>query len=151
DALKAGDCSAGCQRRIDPTAMEKTVCPFGFWGVRCVIERRLHDNKKSAAAEPTGRHGGVLKPLGSVLVGASPKADAGVATSVADMLARIRRIDPQCRRVTEWSQWPAGVAAAKPTTLALVVHQETDAGGLPSIEIGPPPLLNSDFLKEKHV
>lgn len=150
-ALAAGNCTATCQRRKNPAAMEKVVCPFGFWGIRCVIERKLHDNKKSAAAEPAGAKDTVLKPLTSILVGASARADAVAPRSVSAMLKRIRKLDPGCQQVKEWAKWPDAVARSKPATLALVVHQEVDARNSPSLEIGPPPLLKSLFLKGKHV
>lgn len=150
-ALAAGDCVATCQRHKSPGTMERIVCPFGFWGVRCVIERKLHDNKKSASVEPAGSKRAVLKPLSSILVGASSKADAVIPKSISGMLKRMRKLDPKCRQVTQWSKWPDGIAESKPTTLALVVHQELDARGSPLIEIGPPPLLKSLFLREKFV
>ena len=150
-ALHAGDCVATCQRHKDAGAMEKTICPFGFWGIRCVIERRLHDNKKTASAEPAGEDAAVLRPLSSILVGATTKADAVEPTSVAEMLARVRKLDPKSAQVKAWDKWPDEIVRLKPATLALVVHQEVDARNIPLIEIGPPPLLSSKFLREKHV
>jgi hypothetical protein len=156
-ALKAGDCLPNCARHSNPASMDQTICPFGFWGIRCVIERKLRDNKTEAerdevgSLEPVSPDDGPLKPLTSVLVGASPKADASVPDSVAGMLKRIRKIDSKAEQVTEWAKWPGSVARAKPSTLALVVHQEPDRRGTPLIEIGPPPLLSSDFLHKKYV
>jgi hypothetical protein len=157
-ALASGDCLQTCARHADPANMSKTVCPFGFWGLRCVIERKLHDNKKSAgktatpgSAEPVSGSRTVLRPLTSVLVAATPKADNIVPTSVSDMLARIRAIDSGAERVMEWAKWPGEVARVKPSTLALVVHQAKGRGGTPQLEIGPPPMLSSDFLVEKFV
>lgn len=150
-SLAAGSCGANCPKHQDVGAMEKTVCPFGFWGIRCVVERRLHSNVKSASAEPAGKKRAVLKPLTSVLVGASTKADAVDPKSVSGMLKRIRALDPDCKQVSVWAKWPAAVAESKPSTLALVVHQEPDEDESPSLEIGPPPLLSSLYLKEKYV
>ena len=138
--------------------MGTTVCPFGFWGLRCVIERKLNDNKESGGKkrkpgsnEPVSGSRKVLKPLTSVLVGATPKADAVVASSVSDMLKRIRMIDAKAPQVSDWAKWPDEVARARPSTLALVVHQDVDAAGTPEIEIGPPPLLSSDDLDDEYV
>ena len=157
-ALKAGDCLPKCARHKNPQKMDGVVCPFGFWGLRCVIERKLHDEKKDAAAaelagaaEPVKGRREILRPLVSVLVGASPRADEEVKGSVKKMLARIQKIDRKAKRVTEWTKWPAAIEAARPATLALVVHQASDDTGTPSLEIGPPPMLNSNFLARKYV
>jgi hypothetical protein len=152
-ALEAGDCLQTCPRHANEAEMPKTVCPFGFWGLRCVIERKRNVQKDwTGGVEPTGgKKRGVLRPLDSVLVGATPRADTIVAGSVSGMLARIQAIATTAPPVSLWENWPDEVARTKPTTLALVVHQTKDRLKTPLIEIGAPPMLSSDDLDEEFV
>ena len=162
EALAHGGCLATCARHVDPSSMKDTVCPFGFWGLKCVIERRGNSGRADRAArglpveppgqsEPLSGSRQVLHPLSSVLVGATPKADTVVPGAIDGMIARITQLCPGTDRVDLWAKWPEAVARTKPATLALLVHQEKDALGTPQIEIGAPPMLSSDDLQDEHV
>jgi hypothetical protein len=159
-ALQNGDCVAACPNHADDGAMAQTICPYGFWGLRCVVERRVNDHRRdarkaanAAPSEPTQGNREVLRPLTSVLVGASPRADVAVPNSVAGMLARIRALEPNATQVSDWGEWPKEVARTQPATLALVVHQDVNRYRTPVIEIGSPPLplLSSDDLDYEYV
>jgi hypothetical protein len=157
-ALRDGECARACPiHRSDAGAMAQTICPLGFWGLRCAIERKAHtpeDNDLpgdyALRMEPV-RKARLLHPLASTVVGATDKANLAVPTAVEDMMARISAVVPVAGRVTNWQDLIAAVAANKPATLTLVVHQETDEYGTPMIDIGSRPLLSSDLLKAEHV
>lgn len=157
-ALAVGDCLPTCPSRDPgPGAMATTICPLGFWGLRCAIERKAHTPDDTALSAPyvlrmePARKDTLLRPLASTVVGATAKANLAVPTAVSDMMRRIATVVPRANLVTGWQDWVAAVANQAPTTLTLVVHQELDENRTPMIDIGSMPYLSSDLLEEEHV
>ena len=161
--LANGGCPAGCPAlRSDdgpiPTIQEHVICPLGFWGLRCVIERKAHRPSHGAIggdyrliAEPVGQIEGVLRPLERTVVGATDKANLHTANAVTDMVQRVRQVVTQVEVVNSWQDWIEAIERLSPTLLTLVVHQEKDEFGTPELDIGAPPRLLSDLVKPRHV
>ena len=140
-AAQAGRCCAAEDASLTD---DQTVCPFGFWGMRMVIER--HVNRERAAW--TRRQGGTqaLAPspsidnqvatLRAVLGGASSKADLnpGEAWSAAkDQLSK--RLGGNVRFVDGWKGWRASLDSESADILLLLPHVGRQ-GARPFLELG---------------
>ncbi|MGH8235820.1 MAG: hypothetical protein ACREXP_02215, partial [Steroidobacteraceae bacterium] len=154
----ARHCPGTCPDVTDRAAMKNTICPLGFWGVRCAIERKPHEPEDNKLAgeyalllEPTRANVRLLRPLAGTVIGATDKANLSVPTAVAEMVARIHKLMPGAPVVSAWSKWTDAIKDTKPATLTLLVHQEPDENGTPTIDIGSLPYLSSDLLEEEHV
>jgi hypothetical protein len=157
-ALTAGACPATCPSHDQsPDAMANTICPLGFWGLRCAIERVAHVPEHNDLRGPfvlqmePVRKDNLLRPLAGTLVGATSKANLAVPTAVSDMMLRIKALVPGASQVGTWEEWVATIAAEKPATLTLLVHQEQDENGTATIDIGSQPYLLSDLVQKGHV
>jgi hypothetical protein len=161
---KARDiCADGCIVRSDgeddprPAEEEKVICPLAFWGLRCKIERRVHDPEKvdfsngfKLVPQPVKEQESVLHPLDCTVVGATPKANNRDVYAVANMVSRIKRVSKTVHTVDGWDQWEDTLKNNDPSLLTLIIHTVDDFG-TPSFDLGKPPTLNSDLLKPKHV
>ena len=143
--LAAGACPSAC-----PADKSATVCPLGFWGLSCVIERHsyLGEHEKPATGfhlrpEPVQQRN-ELDISGKALLAASDAASKHEAGAVQSLLQKLRGRGP-AELVDSWKQWSARLAADRPTLLVLLPHHER-RGSFEVLEIG-----DSDPLKSEHI
>lgn len=131
EALEKGRCPETCIPGASPAPH---VCPLGFWGLRKVIERHLHDPNlpKVAAvrAEPiAGRN--VLKLDGPSLLAASDQVPAAARSQLQrSVKAAWGAVAP----VTRWEEWRDVVKNQRPVLLLALPHADGTGAGI-SLEI----------------
>ncbi|HEV7764551.1 MAG TPA: hypothetical protein VGQ76_06080 [Thermoanaerobaculia bacterium] len=150
DALLTGKCDADHSGLV--------ICPLGFWGLRKVIERHIHDPNIDLPASADFELRAVpvdgrtrLDVLKAALLAASNKVDAVAAGGIArvqNALGSIVSIPPVF--IDNWQDWENGVKTA-PTLLVLIVHVEEEANHLQKMEIGDQEFLGAAFLKSKFI
>jgi hypothetical protein len=137
-ALAAGSC-LGCASAHDASI----VCPMGFWGLRKVIERHVHDPDAAAevdhdyrvdASPARGRTR--LHKITSAQFAASEQVDGFKSGTRAALAKQIERaIGTPTKRTLTWKQWVLDVDTADPPLLILLPHTETNAADLASLFI----------------
>lgn len=120
-ALRDGSCPPHC---VPKGAPAPHVCPMGFWGLRKVIERHVHDPGLGVAAKVTaeplkGRN--VLPLSGSALLAAServPSAERKKLKSSLDKSWKLGAVND----VQKWADWKTAITARKPVLLVALPH-----------------------------
>ncbi len=160
DALETGVCCKEHEQRGG-----QVVCPLGFWGLSCVIERKCAagivpspDEFRLMFRAATFAEG--LR-LGPALLGVSDRVncvDAGVSTQLTTAITE--RYHRNSAVVTNWNEWQAAIVAHKPGVLVLLPHHLTDESLLEYLQIGVqakqnffghPNYLNSRHVTPEHV
>ena len=119
-----------------------TVCPFGFWAFRKVIEN--HHFTPEAAQEtegrayalrdqPPGERPAVLPLAHAILWGASAKMLPESRTGLGKALAG--QFPEASHPVKDWDDWTAQVAEFAPGLLLLLPHTGKDEFDMPQMEI----------------
>jgi hypothetical protein len=148
-ALANGGCPATCKPTTSPAPH---VCPMGFWGLRKVIERHLHNPQLAGAAHVTGVEP-VLDRRELSLNGTSLLA---VSENVPPL--QRRKLTQGLKRswsagavnvVTKWAEWPTTVQTKKPVLLLALPHSIGSGDGI-SLEISGD-TLPSRFIIDSYV
>jgi hypothetical protein len=153
-ALATGVCY-GCPATTDAAF----VCPLGFWCLRKVIERHVHDPEAAAAVdgdfrvtmEPADSRRR-LRALTSALFAASQRVDdykAGTIKALAKELGAAVGKAPTHAR--SWPDWRTGVGSASPPLLVLLPHTEKDQAQLSTLVIEAAEQLAVDRINESYV
>jgi hypothetical protein len=147
EALRNGRCGAGCVPTTNPAPH---VCPLGFWGLRKVIERHVHEPAAGPAAgvlcEPDiGRN--TLKLGGPVLLAASRQVTNADRAKLEKEVKAIwkQKVD----HVQTWTAWREGVERGRPVLIVALPHAE-GAGAEISLEISGD-VLKGRYLDESYV
>ncbi|HYC62226.1 MAG TPA: hypothetical protein VEK79_21930 [Thermoanaerobaculia bacterium] len=154
EALATGKCEHDTLPGDSPGSV---ICPLGFWGLRKVIERHVHDSSNPI---PTGQDFGLqaepvegrnkLEVLKCALLGATKKVDAHEPGGIARVQNRLAAIVPATQPAIEkWDVWKSAMCNA-PTLLVLLVHVEQEAK-LQKMEIGDKEFLGAAFISEKFI
>jgi hypothetical protein len=121
-ALRSGRCGPGCVPTTNPAPH---VCPLGFWGLRKVIERHVHEPGPGAAAGvlcESGVDRNTLKLGGPVLLAASKQVPD---TEHAELQKEVTAIwKPKVDHVQTWTAWRQGVERSKPVLIVALPHAE---------------------------
>jgi hypothetical protein len=150
-ALLDGKCPADCVPKDSPASH---VCPMGFWGLRKVIERHVHnpalgqEGYVEAVEAIAGRD--VIALKGAALLAASenvpPKARKNLEASVVKGWKTAGTVNP----VEKWAQWKTTVNAKRPTLLVALPHSSGANAGI-SLEISGDTLesrlIDEDYLR----
>ena len=126
----------------------RTVCPFGFWGVRKVIERHVNREDNAAlAAQGAGVTIGVsptltdsVAVLRNVLGAASSRADLNPEEDwkrARDQLTTL--YGTNVRFADDWTAWMNALHDDAADVLLLLPHVGIEANGDPYLEIGNDP------------
>ncbi|MBA54252.1 MAG: hypothetical protein CMK89_07345 [Pseudomonadales bacterium] len=142
-----------------PMAQDMLICPLAFWGIRCTIERRVHDPNAEPIkgdalllSEPVRAKDRELKPTQRILIAATDRANPpSEPNATALMLERIHQVAGELHEVKTWKAWVDEIQSFAPNLLAILAHQTQDEFQTPALEIGSPPNLLSDLVKAKHV
>jgi hypothetical protein len=147
EALRSGRCRPEC---VPTTSPAPHVCPLGFWGLRKVIERHVHEPTPGPVAavlcEPdVGRD--TLKLGGSVLLAASKQVSD---RDHAKLQEEVRGVWKQTvEHVQTWTAWRQGVERSKPVLIVALPHAE-GAGTEISLEISGD-VLKGRYLDQSYV
>lgn len=113
-----------------------TICPFGFWSLRKVIERMTPDQGLSAPRHMARS----LPPLVSAVFASSDKVPEAQRKASWDVLQQ--RI-PMAMLAANWDEWCAAVETHPQLLVALPHHGETTIEDY--LEIGNPQILGADL------
>ena len=157
--LEEGKCPDGCPPKGvngEEISEDMLICPLAFWGVRCIIERRVDESKSNALliSEPTRPDDQILHPTARVMVAATDKANPpGEPDATQKMIDRIEKVAQNSLVVHSWPQWVDEVKNYSPALLTLLTHQTRDKENFDAaaLDIGDPPYLIRDLVKVKHV
>ena len=121
-----------CCATDDPSfADEQTVCPFGFWGMRKVIERHVNREEAarvrvqggSQALAPSPTIDNAVATLRGVLGGASSRADLNPAEAWSAARERLsQRLGGNVRFADSWVDWEACLRKEAADVLLLLPH-----------------------------
>lgn len=135
EALDRGTCCGQCDNGADTSPV---VCPFGFAGIREIIERT--GGLLPPGVAPAGDQR-VLPARQSVLFGATEKVQEVQAGLVAGMETAVKKEFEKTLVAPDWKTWKKHVRSA-PRSLFLVVHTETSVDDQrEELEIGVRDLL----------
>lgn len=147
----------------------EVICPLGFWGLSCVIERKCGAQGDLAPPPPdqfalmyrAARLEGGLRIGQPALLAASDAASKVDTDMAKELLAALREThNIKSDSVDTWAKWIAGVAALTPDVLVLVPHHVRDESALEYLQIGAeskadfesnPNYLNSRRVTQRHV
>ena len=144
--LLNGKC-ATCER-ISEKDTAKVVCPLGFLGMRCIIERHIiqsdaMENKDIKLCVGWMEEGKKILPLKSSLFATSREV---TADDLQQLSSSLRVIFPdKLEYAQNWSDWKEKIKLS-PTILILIPHH-VKSGEIPSLEIGKD-ILWSSGIKE---
>lgn len=146
-ALKEGECPKSCRPEHSPAPH---VCPLGFWGLKKVIERHVHDPRLLKPAivqsEPlVGRD--VLPLIGPSLLAASKQVPTASRTRLEKAMQSAR--NGGVTSVTTWSNWRQAVQANKPVLLLALPHAAGTGSNI-SLEISGD-VLKSIYIDKSYV
>ncbi|MBE0660632.1 MAG: hypothetical protein IH602_23255, partial [Bryobacteraceae bacterium] len=120
DALSSGAGRCTCENGTDHRSF---VCPFGFWGLRRVIEwhSAVADSRADESIEVTnepvaGRE--TLTPLAAVLHAQSNRVPAKASKKLATALKQAQAL----HQASDWTTWSALISTARPSMLLLMPH-----------------------------
>ncbi len=147
-SLERGQCCGCLDQNTD--RQYETICPFGFWGLRHVVERhQLPKNTDNDSAfvlqfEPdTNRN--TLRILNKTLYASTNRVNAEVPESY-DLFKNqlIANASQAPVEVKSWEDWRKGIAVAQADTLILIVHVEEDPDKL----INKLEIADEDYLEQ---
>lgn len=145
EALDKGTCCGQCDMGADTSPV---VCPFGFAGIREIIERT--GGLLPSGVAPTGGQR-VLPARESVLFGATEKVQEVQAGLVAGMETAVKKEFEKTWVAPDWKTWKKHVQSA-PRSLILVVHTETSVDDQrEELEIGVRDLLAKTVFVSSHL
>ena len=160
EALEKGKpltCGGCIDLKADPGI--EIVCPFGFVGLRNIIER--YDAGAHQEALSGGGHLGLLfqplpdrkslNALNRTLHASSEKVDKVATDTTTKVKARIKATSKELIEVDDWTSWKDNVQQKDPDTLLLIVHTEEDDDGELQMEIGPENFLLKGDLSPKYL
>jgi hypothetical protein len=117
--------------RCDATHGDDVVCPLGFWGLRMLIERQVHDPTYRDApwewllrAEPTRDQGELSVPDAAVFA-AHRNVDMELENATALVEAAMASAGMTSPRVWSWPDWCARVESERPGMLIALSHTAT--------------------------
>ena len=120
---------------------DDVVCPFGFWGVRRVIERHMSNGEEpipgtwARALGPVATMREGLSLLRSVLGAASPNADESADTPWTTLKNRLtNKLPGDVRFVEDWQSWTDQLRAA-PADILLLLPHVVSLDGEPTLEL----------------
>lgn len=150
-AILEGKCDH-CEN-LDPGVSADVICPLGFLGMRCVVERHIIQPLAQSEAVRVGSDYQLLVGLTAGGKNLSPFKSSLAATSSEvqpnskqKLTAALRDLFPQGFEFAEnWNDWKEKVKN-KPSTLVLVPHTKREAN-IPSLEIGNSTLWNTGINK----
>jgi hypothetical protein len=140
EAILAGVC-ATCEQ-LDAENAARVICPLGFLGMRCVVERHVIQPLQQSEAALGGKDYQLLvgvtagsksiNPLKSSLCGASANV---TSRNLKSLTSSIQALFPDAFEYAEnWPAWKEKIKKA-PTLLILLPHTLKDRS-IPSLEIG---------------
>lgn len=145
-ALCDGKCPASCVPKGNPAPH---VCPLGFWGLKKVIERHVHDPELPKAAhlrsEPI-KDRDVLSLAGTSLLAASEQVPPTESKALATYMKKIWKGSVS---VVTWKAWRATVKKNRPVLFLALPHAD-GAGAQISLEISGD-TLESRFIDQSYV
>ncbi len=145
EALDKGVCCGQCDTGADTSPV---VCPFGFAGIREIIERT--GGLLPPGVAPAGGQR-VLPARQSVLFGATEKVQEVQAGLVAGMETAVKKEFEKTWVAPDWKTWKKHVQNA-PRSLILVVHTETSVDDQrEELEIGVRDLLAKTVFVSSHL
>lgn len=155
EALETGHCPADCDTRTSPA---RHVCPMGFWGLRKVIERHVHNPRLAtgaafiAAVEPIGARN-VIPLKGAALLAASQNVKAAARTALEKAVTQQWKLSGSVAPVRKWADWKKAVGEVKPTLVVALPHSDGVNEDI-SLEISGDTLvtrfLTEDYLRPSH-
>jgi hypothetical protein len=147
DAALAGHC---CTEEAEDAPDAQTVCPFGFWGMRKVIERHVNRDDAAKVFAAGGAAALSTQPtvdtsvttLRAVLAGASGRADLNPAEAWSAARTTLTdRLGANIRFATTWEDWQ-GLLDQESADVLLMLPHVGQKGPRSFLEIG-----NDDSLK----
>ena len=126
------DFSRTCDHQDHQTPNQPVVCPFGFWGLRRVIERHacLPSGREQIAgdfvlqAEPTETRS-ALELAGNVLLGVSERVEKEQPGATAALLSGLRTLSPiPIEIVPKWQGWTSRIESLQPSLIVTLPHAE---------------------------
>lgn len=132
-ALTDNDYSYICTESDHAESNNKHLCPFGFWGLRRVVERHAFKPIDTASAtadfvlktEPgTGRN--ILEITKTALFAASQNVDKEKAGASLDLFNKITTLfTNHTSLVNKWDEWTDAISTHEPSLLIALPHVET--------------------------
>lgn len=131
-AFEKLDFSSICTGKDHESPEYPVVCPFGFWGLKRVIERHAclpKGSEKIAGdfvlqAEPAEGRGSV-ELMGNTMLGVSSRVDEERAGEVKALFKKIKKISPiPVSLVPDWQNWPKQVESLGPSLIVSLPHAE---------------------------
>lgn len=154
DALNsdAADCPV-CKPSSELTLEERdgadTICPFGFWSLRKIIERRdlksrTDDTNNRAGGHPSSptRERRSLPAINTALFASSARVPEDERTKT---IAEFSSLLEAPAFATDWTQWKALLKQKKPPLLVVLPHHHIEANQ-DYLEIGAESLPDEDRL-----
>jgi hypothetical protein len=126
------DFSRTCDHQDHQTPNQPVVCPFGFWGLRRVIERHacLPSGREQIAgdfvlqAEPTETRS-ALELAGNALLGVSTRVETEQPGATAALLSGLRTLSPiPIEIVPKWQGWTSRIESLQPSLIVTLPHAE---------------------------
>ena len=132
-ALTSNDYSYICAESDHAESNNKHVCPFGFWGLRRVVERHAFKpiDTTSAAADfvlktEPGTSRNILEITKTALFAASDNVDKEKAGASLDLFNKISTLfTNNTSLVKKWEEWTDTVSTHEPGLLIALPHVET--------------------------
>ena len=149
-ALLDGHCPADCVPRDSPATH---VCPMGFWGLRKVIERHVHNPALGheayveAVEAIAGRD--VIALKGPALLAASKNVPSKARKKLEASVVKGWKTSGGVNSVDKWAQWKKTVNTKKPTLLVALPHSSGVDAEI-SLEISGD-TLESRFIDEDYL
>jgi hypothetical protein len=135
EAFKNLDFSHVCDRRDHAEAPSPVVCPFGFWGLRRIIERHacLPQWREQIVgdfvlqAEPAESRK-VVQLAGSAIFAASAHVDEEHSGTTEALHARLLALSPlKIARVRKWSEWKSEIENHGPSLIIALPHADVES------------------------
>jgi RNA polymerase subunit RPABC4/transcription elongation factor Spt4 len=156
EALKEGACK-NCHHFAQTPADH--ICPFGFWGLRRVIERFRYDGEaitnNGDFAFVTG--GGLPRPVLPILqhvIHASTAKTEALSQGLRDtVFETIEKYAPASHWSKSWKDWGDRIREKEyPESLLLIVHTEVnEVADVMQIEIEKEDFLLKNYLTKDHI
>ncbi len=143
DAEDCPHCPSAANLSDDLRDANPVICPFGFWSLQKIIERRdpvAHEAGESAEHSfPVAdrRH---LPPIDSVLFASSHNVEEADRTATWESL---KSVLPNAFRAASWPEWRATLDDQRPSLLLALPHHGVE-NNLDYLEIGDEQLPKSD-------
>jgi hypothetical protein len=134
-ALEKPDFTRICNESDHAEPENPLVCPFGFWGLRRVIERHacLPRGREQIVgdfvlqAEPTETRR-VIELTGNSIFGASSRLEEEQAGATSALHTQLSTVSPlPVARVGKWAEWKAEVENNRPSLIIALPHAEVES------------------------